>query len=487
MIDSRAGFGLQVATDGVAIVTMDMPGQSVNTMNDSYGELMAQTLSQLGAGITNGHIKGIVITSAKKTFFAGGDINTIMRVQAERAWNGCFDQLMTFKKQLLELEALSVPVAAAINGSALGGGFEICLACHHRVAIDAAGLQIGFPEVSLGLLPGAGGIVRTVRLTGLKKAVPILMEGTRLTAAKAKEAGLVDELASNADDMLAKARGWVLSNAGFVQPWLRKGFQIPGGSAFTPANAGLLAMAPAVLRKKSRGLLPAPEAILAVAAESSVMGYQAAMLVESRYFEELIRGPVSAALIGTMYKQLNEIVAKAGRPRDVATRSVKTVGILGAGMMGRGIAYVCASVGINVILKDVSHASAQAGKDYTAKLLDKQIERGRSTAEQRDGILTRITATDANADLVGCDLLIEAVFEDIELKRKLTQELLPLLKTECIFASNTSTLPISLLAEAHPNPERFVGLHFFLSRRQNELGRDHQGQEDERRYDCIRL
>jgi 3-hydroxyacyl-CoA dehydrogenase/enoyl-CoA hydratase/3-hydroxybutyryl-CoA epimerase len=454
-------FDLQVAQDGVATVTMDMTGQTVNIMNDAYGKSMANTLAELRSRIGSGQIKGIILASAKKTFFAGGDIGTIIRFQADKVWNECFDTLMTFKKQLLELESLSVPIAAAINGSALGGGLEICLACHYRVAIDAPGLQIGFPEVSLGLLPAAGGIVRTVRLLGLAKAVPVLMEGTRLSAKQAKECGLIDELAVNAQEMFSKARSWVRANPGFQQPWLRKGFQIPGGNAFTPGNAGLLAMAPAVLRKKTRGLLPAPEAILAVAAESSVAGYQAAMLIESRHFDALIRGPVSAALIGTMYKQLNEIEGKASRPPAVPTRLVTTIGVLGAGMMGRGIAFACASVGINVLLKDVSLSRAQAGKDYSAKLLDKQVERGRRTAEQRDAILTRVKATIDNADLAECDLIIEAVFEDIELKRTLTQELLPLLKRECVFSSNTSTLPISLLAQAHPNPERFVGLHFF--------------------------
>jgi len=461
MTTNPASFAVCVDTDGVATVTMDMAGKSVNTMNAEYGECMANTLSELRAGVASGQIKGVILTSAKKTFFAGGDIDTIMRFQANKAWDECFDTLMTFKQQLLELESLSAPVAAAINGSALGGGLEICLACHHRVAIDSPALLIGFPEVSLGLLPAAGGIVRTVRLLGLKKAVPLLMEGTRLTAAKAKESGLIDELAQNADEMLSKARAWVLANSGFQQPWLRKGFQIPGGSAFTPANAGLLAVAPAVLRKKSRGLLPAPEAILAVAAESSVSGYQAAMRVESRYFEELIRGPVSAALIGTMYKQLNEIGAKASRPKTATARPVKVVGILGAGMMGRGIAYVCASAGITVVLKDVNLQGAESGKAFSATLLDKQIERGRVTVAQRETILARIQPTADNAALAECDLIVEAVFEDIDLKRRLTEELLPHLKPDCVFASNTSTLPISLLAEAHPQPDRFVGLHFF--------------------------
>lgn len=455
------GFEFRVDEDGVAIVTMDMPDQAVNTMNDAYGRFMDETLDRIRAGVGSGAVKGVVLTSAKKTFFAGGDVATMMRWQSQQAWDECFMSLAAMKKQLVELESIGVPVAAAINGAALGGGFEICLACHFRVAIDAPGVQVGFPEVSLGLLPGAGGIVRTIRLLGLKKGLPLLMEGTRLPAVKAKAAGLIDELADSAQDLIAKARTWVLANPGFQQPWLSKGYQIPGGNAFAPANAVLLAMAPAVLRKKTRGLLPAPECILAAAAESSLIGYQAAMMVESRYFEVLIRGPVSAALIGTMYKQLNEIAAKASRPKGIGAQSVKRVGVLGAGMMGRGIAYACAAVGIDVVLKDVSSQSAQAGKDYTAKLLDKQIERGHITQEQRNATLARIHPTIDNDDLPDCDLVIEAVFEDIELKRSLTKELLPVLRPDCVFSSNTSTLPISLLAEAHPRPGQFIGLHFF--------------------------
>jgi 3-hydroxyacyl-CoA dehydrogenase / enoyl-CoA hydratase / 3-hydroxybutyryl-CoA epimerase len=456
-----SGFDFEIDADGVATVTMDMPDQAVNTMNAAYGGYMASTIDKIRAGLGTGAVKGVIFTSAKKTFFAGGDIATIQRYQRDQTWDECFDTLMQVKQQLMELESLGVPMAAAINGAAMGGGFEICLSCHYRVALDAPGVQIGFPEVSLGLLPAAGGIVRTVRLLGLRKAVPVLMEGTRLAATQAKEAGLIDEIAATSDELLARARAWVLTHAGFQQPWLRKDYQIPGGNAFTPANAALLAMAPAVLRKKSRGLLPAPEAILAVAAESTVAGYQASMVIESRYFDDLIRGPVSAALIGTMYKQLNEIGAKASRPPKIAPLAIKKVGILGAGMMGRGIAYVAAQAGIGVVLKDVNLESAQAGKSYTEKLLNKQIERGRSTPEQRDAVLALIQSSMQNADLADCDIVIEAVFEDIDLKRKLTRELLPYLKPDCIFASNTSTLPISLLAEAHPRPEQFIGLHFF--------------------------
>jgi len=455
-----SGFEFRLDADGVAIVTMDMPGQPVNLMNDAYVGFMAQTLATIRAAAAEGSLKGVVLTSAKKTFFAGGDIAAIMRYQSERAWEECFRSLAVMKRQLIELESVRVPIAAAINGAALGGGLEICLACHYRVALDSPDVQLGFPEVSLGLLPAAGGIVRSVRLLGLKAAIPLLMEGTRLQATQAKEAGLIDELADGAD-LVAKARHWVLANQGFEQPWLRKGYRLPGGNAYTPGNAGLLAMAPAVLRKKTRGLLPAPEAILAVAAESSVIGYHAAMTVESRYFDKLIRGPESAALIGTMYKQLNEIGAGASRPAGVTPRSAAKVGILGAGMMGRGIAYACAAAKIPVVLKDVSLENAMAGKAYSAKLLDKQIERGRSTPDKRAAHLALIHPTTANGDLAECDIIVEAVFEDIELKRTLTRELLPFLKADCVFASNTSTLPISLLAEAHPHPELFVGLHFF--------------------------
>jgi 3-hydroxyacyl-CoA dehydrogenase/enoyl-CoA hydratase/3-hydroxybutyryl-CoA epimerase len=298
-------------------------------------------------------------------------------------------------------------------------------------------------------------------LLGLKQAIPLLMEGTRLAPLKAKEVGLVDELAADLPELKQKARAWVLANAGYSQPWLRKGFQIPGGNAFAAANAGLLAMAPAVLRKKTRGLLPAPEAILAAAAEGSMTGYEAAMRIESRYFEKLIRGPESAALIGTLYKQVNEIAARASRPRGIPDSKVLKAGVLGAGMMGRGIAHACALSGIAVALKDMTLANATAGKDHAAALLDRAVERGRLTPERRAAALELIHPTAENADLADCDIVIEAVFEDLELKRGLTRELLPLLKPNCVFASNTSTLPISLLAEAHGRPEQFVGLHFF--------------------------
>jgi len=455
------GFTVRTDSEGVALVTMDMPGQPVNTMNEAYAGFMAAALDEIRAGVRGGGIKGVVLTSGKKTFFAGGDIDLILRYQAERAWDDCFRSLGALKKQLLELESIGVPVAAAINGAALGGGFEICLACHHRVALDAPPTLVGFPEVSLGLLPAAGGIVRTVRLLGLKQAIPLLSEGTRLGAAKAKQIGLIDELATDREDLLAKARAWVLANAGFQQPWLRKGYEIPGGPAFAANNAAMLAMAPAVLRKKTRGLLPAPEAIVAAAAETSTIGYLAAMSVESRYFEKLIRGPESAALIGTLYKQVGEITARASRPAGIETRQVSKVGILGAGMMGRGIAYVCALTGIAVVLKDVKLELVEAAKRHAGKLLDKLVERGRMDAERRTAVLGLISATTETSALADCDLIIEAVFEDIDLKRRLTQELLPVLKSDCVFATNTSTLPIGLLAEAHPQPGLFVGLHFF--------------------------
>ncbi|RNL66750.1 3-hydroxyacyl-CoA dehydrogenase NAD-binding domain-containing protein [Zhongshania marina] len=452
------GFVYALDSDGIAVVTMDMPGQAVNTMNETYCDYMDETLNSIKAD--RDKLKGVIITSAKKTFFAGGDINKILEQKQLEAWDGAFELNMRLKKQLNELEALGVPVVAAINGAAMGGGFEICLACHYRIALELEAV-VGLPEVSLGLLPAAGGIVRSVRLLGIQRAFPLLVEGKRFKAVAALEAGLVHELASNVDDMMLKARAWILATPQAQQPWFAKHYKIPGGDGFSPANAMMLAGAPAMLRQKTRGLLPAPEAILAVMAESSCVGYEAAMMIESRYFSELLRSPESTSLINTMYFQMNEISAGASRPSGIAKNKITKVGVLGAGMMGRGIAYSTALSGTAVVLKDISIENAEKGKDYSRQILAKALARGRKTQEQVDQILGLIETTESNEDLSDCDLIIEAVFEDVELKHKLTREIEPFLKPSCIWGSNTSTLPITLLAEAFSDPARFIGLHFF--------------------------
>ncbi|GAB3377673.1 3-hydroxyacyl-CoA dehydrogenase NAD-binding domain-containing protein [Spongiibacter taiwanensis] len=456
---ANTGFTYQVDSDGIALVTMDMPGQAVNIMNSDYLHYMDQTLAAIRADL--GRLKGVVLASAKSTFFAGGDIKTIMQSKRDQDWDAAFAMNLRIKAQLAELETLGIPVVAAINGAAMGGGFEICLACHHRIALDSKAVAIQLPEVNLGLLPGAGGVVRTVRLLGIQKAFPVLIEAKKYSASAALEAGLIHETASSPEDMLAKAKAYILANPEACQPWLAKGYRIPGGDMYHGANGMMLAGAPAMIQSKTRGLLPAPETILKVMAESSNVGYEAAMKIEGRYFAELLRSPESTALISTLYFQMNEIAAGASRPTAIAHKQIAKVGVLGAGMMGRGIAYSTALSGTAVVLKDVSIENAEKGKDYSRKLLAKQVEKGRKSQEQADQILALIQTTADNQDLSDCDLIIEAVFEDIELKHKLTREIEPFLKPTCVWGSNTSTLPIGLLAEAFSDPSRFIGVHFF--------------------------
>ena len=444
--------------DNIVVLTLDMPGQSANTMNATYREAMEATVTRLEA--EKEQIAGVILTSAKKTFFAGGDLNELIQVTREDA-PAFYQMVLNIKRQLRRLETLGKPVVAAINGAALGGGWEICLACHHRIALDDARIQLGLPEVTLGLLPGGGGIVRTVRLLGIEKALPYLAEGKKLRPQEALKAGLLHELAATPDDMLAKARQWILANPAAVQPWDVKGYKIPGGTPSSPAVAQMLAIAPSVLRDKTKGCFPAPEKILCAAVEGAQVDFDTAQLIEARYFTELVIGQVAKNMIGTFWFQLNEINAGRSRPQGFPVYATKKVGVLGAGMMGAGIAYVSAMAGIEVVLKDVSLAAAEKGKAYSTSLLDKKVSRGQLSAEQRDAILARITPSIDDADFAGCDLIIEAVFEDRALKASVTAAAEACALPEALIASNTSTLPITGLASAVRHPEKFIGLHFF--------------------------
>ncbi len=456
---SSKGFIYELGSDGVAVVTMDMRDQPVNTMNDEYISLMSNVLSQVKTDICR--IKGVIFTSAKRTFFAGGDIATIKSDREEQAWDRALDLNLKIKRQLSELETIGVPVVAAINGAAMGGGFELCLACHRRIALSSRETTLGFPEVTLGLLPAAGGIVRTVRLIGIEKSFAPLMEGKKYTAQEALELGLVDQVASTKDEMINDAKDWIFKNQNAAQPWLVKGYKIPGGDAFAPNNAMMLSAGPAIVRKKTKGLLPAPEAILSVISESTMCGYQSAMMVETRYFMELLKSPEAGALINTMYYQMNEISAGQSRPKNIEKTECKKVAILGAGMMGRGIAYVTAKAGIEVVLKDTNLENAALGKEYCRNLLDKQISSGRMSEEKSERILSLIHPSENDNDLKDADLIIEAVFEDLDLKLGLTKATEPFLNENAIWGSNTSTLPIGLLSEGLSDAKRFIGVHFF--------------------------
>ncbi len=444
--------------DQIVVLTLDMPGQSANTMNAVYREAMAATVARLQA--EKDGIAGVVITSAKKTFFAGGDLNELIKVDKAHA-KEFSDSVRVLKAQLRSLETLGKPVVAAINGAALGGGWEICLACHYRVALDDQSLQLGLPEVTLGLLPGGGGVVRMVRLLGLEKALPYLLEGKKIRPRQALQAGLIDALAVDRDELLAKARAWILAHPDAAQPWDNKAYQIPGGTPSSPKVAQMLAIAPSILRSKTNGCLPAPEKILCAAVEGAQVDFDTAHLIETRYFTELVTGQVAKNMIGTFWFQLNDINAGRSRPEGFAPYLTRKVGVLGAGMMGAGIAYVSACAGVEVVLKDINLAAAEKGKAHSATLLDKKVSRGQLTAEQREATLARIHPTQSDADLAGCDLIIEAVFEDRELKAKVSAAAQNVVGPDAVIASNTSTLPISGLATAVPDQARFIGLHFF--------------------------
>ncbi|MEV6006667.1 3-hydroxyacyl-CoA dehydrogenase NAD-binding domain-containing protein [Streptomyces sp. NPDC051976] len=446
--------------DGIVTLVLDDPGQSANTMNAAFADSLDATLDRLEGALDG--VRGVIITSAKKTFFAGGDLRDLIRATPDDAAD-VFAGSMRIKRRLRRLETLGKPVVAAINGAALGGGYEIALACHHRIALDHPGTKIGLPEVTLGLLPGGGGVVRTVRLLGITDALlKVLLQGRQYTAGRALEAGLVHEVAADRDAMLAAARAFVMANPEARQPWDTPGYKIPGGTPKSPAFAANLPAFPANLRKQLAGApYPAPRNILAAAVEGSQVDIDTATTIEARYFTELVCGPTSKNMIQAFFFDMQAVNSGASRPADVPARQVTKVAVLGAGMMGAGIAYSCARAGIDVVLKDVTAEAAERGKAYSAGLLDKALAKGRTTPGKRDALLARITPTADPADLAGCDAVIEAVFEDAALKHKVFQEIEHIVAPDALLCSNTSTLPISALAEGVQRQRDFVGLHFF--------------------------
>ena len=446
--------------DGVVILTLDDPNQSANTMNDAYRASMAATVDRLEA--ERDEITGVVITSAKKTFFAGGDLNDLKLATKDNAAEVA-EGLRTLKAQLRRLEQLGKPVVAAINGAALGGGLEIALAAHHRVILDDPKAVLGFPEVQLGLLPGAGGVTRTVRMFGIADALlQLLLQGTRHRPAKALEMGLVDEVVATREELVPAAKKWIAANPEAVQPWDVKGHKIPGGTPTNPKFAANLPAFPSNLRKQIKGAnYPAPHHIMAAAVEGSQVDFDNALEVETRYFVDLVTGQISKNMIQAFFFDLQAVQGDRGRPDSIEPTQVKKVVVLGAGMMGAAIAYVCAKAGIEVVLKDVDQAAAEKGKDYSVKLVEKGVSRGKTTQEIGDALLARITPTTDAAAAEGADLVIEAVFEDPKVKAQVFGEIEPHLAPDALLGSNTSTLPITQLAEGVSRPADFIGLHFF--------------------------
>ncbi|MGH3413769.1 MAG: 3-hydroxyacyl-CoA dehydrogenase NAD-binding domain-containing protein [Marmoricola sp.] len=464
---AQAAVRYDKGSDRIVVLTLDDPTASANTMNDLYKESMHAALDRLDE--ERDDIAGVVVTSAKKTFFAGGNLKNMMAAGPDDA-QAVFETSEAIKADLRRLELLGKPVVAAINGAALGGGLEITLACHHRIAVDDPKVQLGLPEATLGLLPGGGGVTRVTRMLGIQSALmDVLLQGTRFKPQEARDKGLVDELVPSRDDLVTAAKAWVTEHAedaeAATNPWDREGYKMPGGTPSGKALAGFLPAFPAMLRKQLKGAdYPAQRAIMSAAVEGAAVDFDTASRIESRYLAGLITGSNSKNMIQAFFFDLSAINSGARRPQGEGIEDRYTftrVGVLGAGMMGAGIAYACARSGMEVVLKDVAQESAEKGKAYSDKVLSKAVERGKLDEEKKAEVLGRITPTTEPNDLKGCDLVIEAVFEDPLLKHQVFAEIQDVVNPDALLCSNTSTLPITGLAEGVDRAEDFIGLHFF--------------------------
>uniref|UniRef100_UPI0035DCE75F 3-hydroxyacyl-CoA dehydrogenase NAD-binding domain-containing protein n=2 Tax=Janibacter limosus TaxID=53458 RepID=UPI0035DCE75F len=450
--------------EGIVTLTMDDPDAGANTMNETYKVAMGETIDRLEA--ERDDITGVVLTSAKKTFFAGGNLTDLQSVTQETAGE-FFEEIEGIKSQLRRPEQLGKPVVAAINGAALGGGPEIALATHHRIAVDDPKVKLGLPEVSLGLLPGGGGVTRLVRMLGIREALMgWLLQGQQRTPAAALDKGVVDQLVATREELVPAAKQWIREHkddeTAAVKPWDVKGYRIPGGTPSVPKFAMNLPAFPANLRKTLKGApTKSPRAIMSAAVEGSQVDFDTASRIESRYITELAAGRESTAMIRAFFFDMQTINSGKLRPAGVEKRPVAKIGVIGAGMMGAGIAYSAAMSGIEVILKDVTEEGAAKGKSYSEKLPAKRVERGKMDRAKADAVLARITPSVDVADPAGVDAVIEAVFEDYDLKKKVFAEIEAVVGPETLLCSNTSTLPITSLRGFSTRPKDFIGLHFF--------------------------
>ncbi len=454
---------LEKDSDGIVELIFDQPGKTVNTMGAEYDQAMRAAVAELESMVAAGGVTGIYVRSGKPgQFFAGGDIKEMLEMDlnaSEEKKTEMFDGIMATKAPLRKLETLGVPVAVGVNGACLGGGFEIALACHHRVAMN--GVQLGLPEAMIGLMPGAGGVVRMTYLLGMQEAIGLISQGKRLAADKALQKGLIHELADSEEELAAKAKAWIKANPEAKQPWDSEGYQMPGGGPADEANQGLTFFGPSNVMTQTKNLMPAQNAIFACVVDCARVDFDTAQKVEGRYFLYLLLNQVSRNMMTAFFVQMEALNKGASRPQGVDKTEVKKLGILGAGQMGAGIATVAAQKGIEVVLKDISQENADKGKAYAEAFYNKRIERKRLTEEAKAECLGRIKATDSYADMADCDLVIEAVFEDRKIKALVTKDTEAVLKADGVFASNTSALPITELAEASVRPENFIGMHFF--------------------------
>ncbi len=452
-------FTLAVDADGIALITMDSPGRSMNVLGPDVETELAAIVEKVA---TDAAIRGAIITSGKPSFLAGYDLTEFLRSFGPQLTPvQVYENFTGLGRLLRRIETCGKPFVAAINGLALGGGLELCLACHYRVIADDPKAFVGLPEVKVGLLPGGGGTQRMPRLIGVTQSLPYLLEGGNISAAEAKKLGLVHEVAPAAE-LLAAAKRWLMGSPVAVQPWDQKGYRVPGGVAFASAGTTQTFMgATALVAKKTLHNYPAPAAILSCVYEGTLLPIEKGLEVESKYFATLVTGPVARNLIRTMFVNKGNADKLSVRPADVPKSKVTKLGVLGAGMMGAGVAYVSAAQGMEVILIDSTAEQAEKGKAYSAKLLAKDVEKGRRTQEQAEAVLARIKPTVDYAQLENADLVIEAVFEHRGIKADVTAKTEAVIPKSSIFASNTSTLPITGLAKASKRPKNFIGIHFF--------------------------
>ncbi|MDI9868424.1 3-hydroxyacyl-CoA dehydrogenase NAD-binding domain-containing protein [Flectobacillus roseus] len=454
--------------NNIAVLGINIANQPMNVLNNESIPALSEALEKV---YTNPDVKGIILTSERPEFIAGADLKMILQNNG-RAPEELFKLSMSLNTIFRKMETNGKPIVAAMNGTALGGGYEVCLACHHRVALNNPKSIIGLPEVTIGLLPGGGGTQRLPRMIGMEAAAPLLLEGKRVSPKDALAFGMVDQLADSPEEMFQKAVEWIEAHPIAVQPWdevdkktgkikARENFKVPGGNVLTPKGVQLMMGGTAMTLAKTQGNYPAPIEIMSCVYEGLLVNIDRGIVIEARHFVKVANSSVAKNLIRTTFFGLNEVNKGAGRPKNVPATQINSIGILGAGMMGAGIAYVSAQAGLKVVLKDTSLENAEKGKDYSRKLLQKGIERGKMTAEKAEQILALIQTTDIYESLQGVDLIIEAVFENPSLKANVTQEAEKFLREDGVFASNTSTLPITELAKATQKQENFIGIHFF--------------------------
>ncbi|MDX8444123.1 3-hydroxyacyl-CoA dehydrogenase NAD-binding domain-containing protein [Mesorhizobium captivum] len=464
---SYTNFTLDVDADGIALITWDMPDRSMNVFTE---EAMRELNTIVDHVAGDAAVKGAVITSGKDSFSGGADITMLQKMLAtfaaekekdlEKATRALFDNAGYMTGLFRKIETCGKPWVSAINGTCMGGAFEMSLACHGRVAADSDKVKMALPEVKIGIFPGAGGTQRVPRLTDQQQALQMLTSGQNLTPQKAKSMGLIHEIAEP-KKLVETAKAMIKNGLKPVAPWDEKGFKLPGGPIYSAAGANLWPPAIAILRRETYGNYPAAAAILKCVYEGLLVPFDTALRIEQRYFTEIMRTKEAAAMIRSLFVSLQELNKGARRPAGVPDTKFKKIGILGAGFMGAGIAYVTAKAGIPVVLLDRDMESAEKGKAHSDSLMADQVKKGRAKPEEKDKLLSLITPTADYADLAGCDLVVEAVFEDSAVKKLATEKAEAVLKSSAIFASNTSTIPITSLAKNSARPKNFVGIHFF--------------------------